>query len=67
MGRELVKRSTGASLGKVTVSAGVAALQPGDTAVTLLERADQCLFAAKRAGRNMTIDDTPAEPIANVA
>ncbi len=58
MGRELVKRSTGESLGKVTISLGVAALRRGDTSVSLLERADQCMFAAKRAGRNRTTTDT---------
>jgi diguanylate cyclase len=57
MRRELVKRSTGESLGKVTISLGVAALRKGDTAVSLLERADQCLYLAKRAGRNRTVTD----------
>ncbi|HEX8664823.1 MAG TPA: GGDEF domain-containing protein [Beijerinckiaceae bacterium] len=57
MGRELVKRATGESLGKVTISAGVAALQAGDTAVSLLERADQCMYMAKRMGRNRTVTD----------
>ena len=66
MVRELVKRSTGESLGKVTVSLGVAGCRPGDTAVTLLERADQCMFAAKRAGRNRTVDDA-RETAAQVA
>ncbi len=56
-GRELVKRSTGESLGKVTVSAGVATLREGDTAVSLLERADQCMYKAKRLGRNRTVTD----------
>ncbi len=37
---------------KVTVSAGVAMCQPGETPGQLLERADQALYAAKRAGRN---------------
>ncbi|GJD97130.1 GGDEF domain-containing protein [Methylobacterium iners] len=60
MGRELVKRSTGESLGKVTISLGVAALQPGDTPISLLERADRCMFMAKRNGRNRTVDDTTA-------
>jgi diguanylate cyclase len=60
MSRELIKRSTGESLGKVTVSLGVAAMRKGDTAVSLLERADQCMFHAKRNGRNRTIaDDNP--------
>lgn len=37
---------------KVTVSAGVALCQPGETAEHLLDRADQALYAAKRGGRN---------------
>ncbi|WP_052341409.1 GGDEF domain-containing protein [Salinarimonas rosea] len=58
MSRELVKRSTGESLGKVTISVGCAGMRKGDTAVSLLERADQCMFTAKRAGRNRTVCDT---------
>jgi diguanylate cyclase len=61
MSRELIKRSTGESLGKVTVSVGVAAMRKGDTAVSLLERADQCMFHAKRNGRNRTIPDNDPE------
>lgn len=57
MSRELVKRSTGESLGKVTISVGVAAFRKGDTGVSFLERADQCMFAAKRMGRNRTLTD----------
>ena len=67
MGRDLVKRSTGESLGKVTVSLGVAEHRPGDTAVSLLERADTCLFVAKRGGRNRTVDDTEASGLSDVA
>jgi len=37
---------------KVTVSAGVALCQPGETAEQLLDRADQALYNAKREGRN---------------
>ncbi|WP_342154447.1 GGDEF domain-containing protein [Methylorubrum sp. SB2] len=66
-GRELVKRSTGESLGKVTVSLGVAMQRPDDNAVSLLERADSCLFAAKRAGRNRTLDENQAAALPNVA
>jgi diguanylate cyclase (GGDEF)-like protein/PAS domain S-box-containing protein len=42
--------------GVVTVSAGVAALQPrqGDDAVSLVAAADRALYAAKRLGRNQT-------------
>ena len=57
MGRELIKRSTGESLGKITVSLGVAELRQGDTPASLMERADLCMFAAKRAGRNRAVDD----------
>lgn len=68
MGRELVKRSTGESLGKVTVSLGIAAYRRGDTPVSLLERADLCMFAAKRSGRNRCVDDSaPLEEAAQVA
>ncbi len=66
MGRELVKRSTGESLGKITVSLGVAVLRPGDTPASLMERADLCMFAAKRAGRNRAVDDA-AESLSQVA
>ena len=66
MGRELVKRSTGESLGKITVSLGIAVLHQGDTPASLMERADLCMFAAKRAGRNRAVDDT-AESLSQVA
>ncbi|MEH3116065.1 MAG: diguanylate cyclase [Methylorubrum populi] len=66
-GRELVKRSTGESLGKVTVSLGVATQREDDNAVSLLERADACLFAAKRAGRNRTLDETEVAGLRDVA
>ena len=36
----------------VTVSAGLAALEPGDTLYTLIDRADRCSYDAKHAGRN---------------
>lgn len=66
-GRELVKRSTGESLGKVTVSLGIAARREDDNAVSLLERADACLFAAKRAGRDRSLDETEVADLRDVA
>jgi diguanylate cyclase len=53
--KELLKRSTGVSLGRVTISLGVVTLQADENANALLQRADRCLYAAKRAGRNRTI------------
>jgi diguanylate cyclase len=62
MGKELMRRSTGETLGRVTISLGVAAWQKGDTVGTLLGRADACLYAAKRAGRNCVVAETALEP-----
>lgn len=50
--REVTNRRTGAGYGKVTASFGVATLKATETAKDLLRRADDALYAAKRAGRN---------------
>jgi diguanylate cyclase len=61
MSKELMKRSTGEHLGRVTISVGVAALRRGDTPQSLIGRADACLYAAKRAGRNRVICEADPE------
>jgi diguanylate cyclase len=61
MSKELMKRSTGQNLGRVTISVGVATARPGDTIQTLITRADGCLYAAKRNGRNRVICETDPE------
>ena len=38
-----------------TASFGVSELKPGDTAATMLDRADQALLRAKEGGRNMVV------------
>jgi diguanylate cyclase (GGDEF)-like protein len=43
-------------LGCVTVSIGVATLGRDEDAVSLIKRADEALFAAKRGGRNRVVD-----------
>ncbi|CAN5348455.1 GGDEF domain-containing protein [soil metagenome] len=50
--RALRRRSTNDELGAVTISAGLAQRRPGETATLLLDRADEALYASKRAGRN---------------
>lgn len=62
--RKIVKRSTGESLGAITISLGVAQYRQGEDMQEVLRRADQCLYAAKRGGRNKVIcedksDGTP--------
>jgi diguanylate cyclase len=61
MTKELMKRSNGERLGRVTISIGVAMLGPADNAPLLIERADRCLYAAKRKGRNCVICETDPE------
>lgn len=41
----------------ITVSAGVAEIQPGESTASVLERADQALYTAKEAGRDQTCFD----------
>jgi diguanylate cyclase len=61
MSKDLKKRSTGESLGRVTISLGVATLRNDDTPQSLIERADTCLYAAKRNGRNRVISEADPE------
>jgi diguanylate cyclase len=61
MNKELLKRSSGERLGRVTISIGAAALRADDTLQSLIERADNCLYAAKRNGRNRVISEADLE------
>ncbi|HWL05999.1 MAG TPA: diguanylate cyclase [Xanthobacteraceae bacterium] len=61
MMKELMKRSTGEHLGRITVSIGVAQLTKMDSEQSLIERTDRCLYAAKRNGRNRVICETDPE------
>lgn len=61
MSKELKKKSTGEILGRVTVSIGAATLSEIDDQMSLIERADACLYAAKRNGRNRVICETDPE------
>lgn len=45
-------RRTSEQIGNITISLGVAELQPGEPANALIERADKLLYEAKELGRN---------------
>jgi len=51
----------------ITISVGVAVVQPGDTVDTLLQRADDALYQAKNTGRNKVVGQgsEPALPLAS--
>jgi diguanylate cyclase len=57
-------RSTGRTLGQITVSVGVAAYKVGESLTCLLDRADAALYRAKQEGRNrvMACDELGLRP-----
>jgi diguanylate cyclase len=67
--KKLVKKSTGDILGTITISVGVAELNPSDTADLLVQRADRCLYQAKNTGRNRIVSEVelPASAESNAA
>ncbi len=56
-GRKLVKKSTGTTLGTITISIGIAQFKAGDTAESAIRLADACLYGAKQNGRNMVMSE----------
>jgi diguanylate cyclase len=55
--KKLVKKSTGDILGVITISAGVTQFDAKESAEEFVRRADVCLYAAKRSGRNCVISE----------
>jgi diguanylate cyclase len=53
--RDLKNRGTGETIGRITISIGIAELKKTETSVEFIERADKCLYAAKQTGRNRVI------------
>jgi len=58
MKKEFIIRSTGESMGKITISTGIGILKSEDSAQALIKRADACLYAAKHEGRNCVLCET---------
>ncbi|MEL6965343.1 MAG: GGDEF domain-containing protein, partial [Pseudomonadota bacterium] len=54
-------KSSGQTLGAITLSIGATQYVPGESLSALIERADQGLYRAKNEGRNRTIIEPPPD------
>ncbi len=54
-GHDFIIRSTGERIGQVTLSAGIAEHQPGESSDSLVKRADAALYVAKEQGRDRVV------------
>jgi diguanylate cyclase len=61
MTRNIKKKGDNGSYGRITMSIGVAQFRAGETPVAFIERADACLYAAKRSGRNRVVSENDPE------
>ena len=59
--KRLSRKSTGEHLGAVTISIGIAQRRSGESMADLIARADACLYASKRNGRDRITTDAAAE------
>jgi diguanylate cyclase len=53
--RQIFRRSTGQTLGRISISIGVAEFTSGLAPEDVIQRADSSLYAAKRAGRDCVV------------
>ena len=58
---EILKRPSGENLGRASLSIGVATLHASEPQA-LIEVADACLYAAKKAGRNRVVSEADLNP-----
>ena len=56
--KEVTKKSTGETLGQITLSVGAAQLRSREEPVEIIIRADEALYAAKQKGRNCVVADS---------
>jgi diguanylate cyclase len=56
-------KKTGQSLGNITVSVGVSEIRAGDTAISVVERADAALYLAKDSGRDNVKSEKDVESV----
>lgn len=64
--KELYQKSTGDSLGRVTLSVGIALYKAGEAKECFIERADKCLYKAKDDGRDRVVC-CPSNPVSEKA
>lgn len=64
--KKIRMKASGETLGAITMSIGASQYVPGESQAALIERADQCLYRAKREGRNRTVVE-PAEATPSAA
>lgn len=55
--QKMKKKSTGELIGRITMSFGTAIMRTDESLSELVRRADDALYAAKNAGRNMVMSD----------
>lgn len=56
--KEVINRNTGESMGRITISGGVAEYKKGEDLEDLISRADYALYTAKHNGRNQIASST---------
>ncbi len=59
--KKMKKRTTGETIGYVTISMGVAEYRPGEAHADFVARADEALYAAKRNGRNRVVSEADTD------
>lgn len=64
--KKIKMKSSGQTLGAITMSLGASQYVHGESTASLIERADQGLYRAKREGRNRTVLE-PARPKSTAA